>query len=438
MNRKLFLVALLACLAITISVIRFTHSLGIDFYQYWGVSKAKQWSVGQLKSPAAEQEKYAQVLNEQADHSADLRLIMANETRRGLQLLQTPLCYSLFTLLPANYSLAFGVFQIIQVMLFLSALVLLSAVHYGNWLRLLSLALLLLIFYEPVAADLRFGNLNCLYLFGLSLLLVLADGFASKRFLRPAIGPGIAFMGLLVFLTLFKPNWNLVILLFAAYLWVVQGPPVFARSALAGMIFGAFLVALPCLQFHSWSVWQDWYRYARTWDIASLTARMHQGNLAPVLFFSRISGSSVASSMGIISALLILSIVLALARAAGNKGSLVKGMAWVAGQSLRDPHLIMAIGIMATFFLSPLVWLHYYTLSLLPAFWLLSPRHPWRQAHKAAWISLILTSNIITGLMERRFGFNFTIIYASAVLGLVPLWAGILAAIVVNARTVSD
>lgn len=130
--------------------------------------------------------------------------------------------------------------------------------------------------------------------------------------------------------------------------------------------------------------------------------------------------------MAIISLLLIVSILLALARAAANKGSLVKDMARVAMQSLRDPHVTMAIGIIATFFLSPLVWFHYYTLSLLPAFWLLSPRHPWRQANKAAWISIILY--IITGIMRQRFGFTDTITYAS-VLGLVPLWAGVLAAI---------
>ena len=126
MNTKSFLVALLACLSIIISFSRFSQSPGIDFYQYWGVIKAKQWSIGQLKSPSAEQEKYAEVLNDHVAHSADLRLSKANETRRELQLLQTPLCYSIFTLLPANYSIAFGIFQIIQVILFLSALVLLT------------------------------------------------------------------------------------------------------------------------------------------------------------------------------------------------------------------------------------------------------------------------------------------------------------------------
>ncbi|MGA7579090.1 MAG: hypothetical protein ACLQUW_14110 [Desulfobaccales bacterium] len=438
MDRKLILVALLACLAIMISYNRFTHSTGTDFYQYWGVGKAQKWSSNELKSPYAEEEKYAGVLNEHETHSTDLRLNKANKARRVLEFAQTPLCFSIFTILPANYSIAFGTYQIIQVILFLAAIVLLSAVNYGNWLRLLSLALLLLFFYTPVIADLKVGNLNCLYLFGLSLLLVLADGFTTKRFLPPAIGPGIAFMGLLVFLALFKPNFNLVLLLFVAYLWVVPIPSVFARSALAGMVFGTFLVALPCLQFHSWSVWQDWYRYLRVWDIPNLKARIILGNFAPILLFSKILRATVASATAIISALLILSILLALAMAAGKKGSLFKGMARAARQSLRDPHLLMAIGITATLFISPLVWSHYYTISLLPAFWLLSPRHPWRQAKKAAWISIILTSNLIAAVMRQWFGFDFTLSYVTAVLGLLPLWAGILAAIVLNPRTLSD
>jgi hypothetical protein len=120
---------------------------------------------------------------------------------------------------------------------------------------------------------------------------------------------------------------------------------------------------------------------------------------------------------------------MALKMAVPPKASLIKGLAQVGIRSLGDPHLLLALGITTTFFLSPLVWFHYYTLALLPAFWLLSPRHPWRQAKKAAWISIILTSSIISGLMRQWLGFTYIIAHAIMVLGLLPLWAGVLAAI---------
>lgn len=420
---------MLACLAIIILVSRFTQSPGIDFYQYWGVSKAREWSSHPLRSPSAEQEKYAAVLNSHIAGSSDLRLGKANETRRELQLLQTPLCYSIFTLLPANFSLAFGIFHIVQVILFLLALMLLSAVYYGNWLRLLPWALLLTIFYVPLVSDLRVGNLNCFYLFGFTLLLMLADRFLGKRSIPAAIGPSIAFMGLLVFLALLKPNSILMILLLAAYLWIDRGMAIFARVAAVGTAFGAVLLTWPCVQFGSWMVWQDWYRYLQKWDSASMLVRISEGNYAPVLLVSRILGSSVSTAVILLGALLAASLFIALMVVRGKKESFHKGMARAAIRSLRDPNLTMATGITVTLLLSPLVWFHYYLISLIPAFWLLSPRHPWRQARRAAWISILMTSGIMTGFMRQWFGFSYIITYATLVLGLVPLWAGVLAAI---------
>jgi hypothetical protein len=429
MKINILVVALLAVLAAFVTLGRFQDADGIDFYQYWGVGKAQKWSPSPLNSPSAEQAKYAEVLNDHVAHSADLRLSKANETRRELQLLQTPLCYSFFTLLPANYSLAFGIFQTIQVILFLSALALLSAVYYGNWLRLWPWGLLLIICYGPLVSDLRVGNLNCLHLFGFASLLVLADRVLAKQAPGSKMGAGMGFMAILIFLALMKPNWNLVTVLLAAYLWADRGTAVFARVAAAGAAFGAVLLIWPCVQFGSWMVWQDWYRYLQSWDSAGMPGLIPQGNYAPVLLVSRILGSGVLTAVILFGALLAASLLTALMIAREKKASFGKGMARAALRSLRDPNLTMATGITATLFLSPLVWFHYYLLSVIPAFWLLSPGHPWNQAHRAGWIAMILTSNVITSGMRVWFGFTYQITYVAAALGLVVLWAGILAAV---------
>jgi len=429
MKTKILIVVVLGCLATIVTIVRFQDSIGIDFYQYWGIAKAQKWSLSPLGSPYIEQY-YAKVLNAHIAGSSDLRLIKANERRRELQPFQTPLCYSIFTLLPANYSIAFGIFQILQIILFLSAIVMLSAVYYGNWLRLLSAALLLLILYEPFMDDSRVGNLNCFQLFGFVSILVLADSVLEKTYYHSAIGASTLLMGMMVFLTLFKPNIGIVILLLATYLWVRQGMTFFARALPGAVAFGAVIWTLPCLQFDSWTVWQDWYRYFRTWDSAGFLALIPYGNFSTALLVSKVLVVSVSGSVFLLAALLVASMLIAFIMAGAKEKSLVKGMIRSIIRLLRDPHLTVAAGITATLILSPLVWFHYYTISLLPAFWLLSPRHSWRQAARAGFISIILTSNILPGVLEIVSGVtSINVSYGTVVLGLGPLWAGVLAAI---------
>jgi hypothetical protein len=293
----------------------------------------------------------------------------------------------------------------------------------------LTWGLLLTIFYGPLTADIKVGNLNCLHLFGFASLLVLADRVLAKHAPGSAMGASMGFMAILIFLTLMKPNWNLVTVLLAAYLWADRGTAIFARVAAAGAVFGAVLLTWPCVQFDSWMVWQDWYRYLQSWDSASMLVRIPEGNYAPVLLVSRILGSSVLTAVVLLGALLAASLLIALMMAREKKASFGKDMARAAIRSLRDPNLTMATGITVTLLLSPLVWFHYYLISLIPAFWLLSPGHPWSQAHRAGWIAIFLTSNLITGVMRIWFGFTYQITYVAAAFGLVALWAGILAAV---------
>ena len=420
---NLLIVLLLTYLTVFINVGRFEVSSGIDFYQYWGVGKAQEWSPATLKSPSAEQEKYAAVLNAYALRTADLHLVKANEIRRKLQLNQTPLCYSIFTFIPSNFSLAFGMFQIIQGILFLSAISILSAVYFGDWLRLLPFGLFLTFLYGPVVADSEVGNLNFLYLFGFALLLLLSDRILVKHPPRRPLGASMLFMSILVFLALLKPSWALVILLLAIYLRVAQGTSVFASAAAVGLFSGAIFIVLPCIQFHSWKVWQDWYHYLKTWDGAILLARIPQGNYSPALLFSRVIGSSYLTGIIFLGFLLTLSLFIALMMAKGKEESFCKGMARAAIHSFADPHLVIAAGVTMTLLLSYFGWYHYYTLSLLPAVWLISPRHPWRWARTAGIVSLILTANIITGTMRLCFGFTYLLTCASATIVQGPMSA---------------
>jgi hypothetical protein len=160
MKTTILVAVLLAFSALTVSIGNFGESAGVDFYQYWGVAKAQKWGGGKLKSPYVEQAQYAAFLNAYADGSSDSRLKKANRFRRELDLNQTPLCYAIFTFLPANYSLAFGIFQAAQIILMLAATVMLGLAFPGNRTGLLPLALLLLIFHQPLLSDLRVAILT--------------------------------------------------------------------------------------------------------------------------------------------------------------------------------------------------------------------------------------------------------------------------------------
>lgn len=431
MKTTILVAVLLAFSALTVSIGNFGESAGVDFYQYWGVAKAQKWGGGKLKSPYIEQAQYAAVLNAYADGSSDSRLKKANRFRRELELAQTPLCYAIFTFLPANYSLAFGIFQAAQIILLLAATVMLGLAFPGNRTGLLPLALLLLIFHQPLLSDLRVGNLNSIQFFALVLLTFLAHRALAGPSGRNPLAYGIIFMGALVFLTLLKPNLALVTLLLAATFWTRQGTAVFGRAALAAACLTVILMALPCLQFHSWQVWLDWYRYARGLDAGKLLSFIPQGNYASVILVAKSLGIGVSGVTALLATALLASGLgaLRLAVPPGRRGLPELGRA--ALRSLRDPYLSAAIGVTATLALAPLVWLHYYVLSLFPALWLLWGRQHWGHAGVAAGFSILLTSGAVSNLLVALFGWGTWLPYGYA-LGWMPLWAGLLAAIALN------
>jgi hypothetical protein len=424
---------LLAFAALTVSVGNFRDAIGEDFYQYWGVEQAQKLSPRELKSPYVEPSRYAAVLNTYAAGSSDARLREASRYRHELELNQTPLCFSFFSFLPANYSLAFGFFQSVQIILFLAAIIMLGRGLGENWTGPLTLALVLLIFYQPLLSDLRVGNLNSLQFFALVLVTGLARRALTGRGTGDPLGPSIVFMGALVFLTLLKPNLTLVMLLLAAHLWTQVKPAVFARAALAAAGLAVILLALPCWQFHSWQVWPDWYRYSQGLDAKKLLAFIPQGNYALVLLGAKDLGVGVGGATALLAVALLASWLAALRLAVSPGPRKIAAWGRAAARSLGDPYLSAALGVTLTLALAPLVWLHYYVLSLLPALWLLWGRQQWRLAWAAAGLALLLTSGVVSHVLMSFWGGDGWVPYSYA-LGWVPLWIGVLAAVAFNQK----
>lgn len=263
------------------------------------------------------------------------------------------------------------------------------------------------------------------------LLTFFADRVLAGPSGRTPLGYGIIFLGALFFLTLLKPNLALVTLLLAATLWTRQGTAVFGRAALAAACLAVLLLALPCLQFHSWQVWLDWYRYARGIEAGKLISFIPQGNYALVILVAKGLGLGVSGVTALLAAALVGSGVGALRLKIPPGRRSLPELGRAAVRSLRDPYLSAAIGVTATLALAPLVWLHYYVLSLFPALWLLWGRQHWGLAGVAAGFSILLTSGAVSNLLVALFGWGTWLPYSYA-LGWVPLWAGLLAAVAFN------
>ncbi len=428
MKINILIIVLLICLAIPSSIRNFMASPGIDFYQFWGVSKAQKLSGQKLKSPYDEHAKYAEILSAHVDRSSDEHLKKANGYhRQALDLTGTPLFYSIFALLPMNYTSAFGIYQTLQIFLFITSIVMLGSIYNEHKRELLSLAILLVLIYEPLLSDLRVGNFNSIQFFALVLLIMFA-----KRMARSAgnqLIPGVIFMSSLVFITLLKPNLLLVTLLLSLHLWALHGTRVFSIASAASVAFCAFLVALTCIQFNSWTVWLDWFNYLKGVEGNKLFYPITQGNYATVLLVSNIFNKSNFVITVIIGCALLFSVASALIISLSEDKLNMKNLWQATVRSLHNPHLVVAVGVTATLILSPLVWFHYYLLSLIPAIWLLSLRHHWRHAGKAGGLSILLTSNVPIGLLVSLFGFIGVVPYGVAS-GLVPLWIGVLTTLV--------
>jgi hypothetical protein len=433
MKINVLIIVLLASLAIPSSIKNYLVSPGIDFYQFWGVSKAQELSNDKLKSPYDEHAKYAEVLTAYVDQLPNVRLKKANEHRHnGFDLTGTPLFYAIFALLPMNYTFAFGVYQILQIVLFIASVVMLGSMYNEDKSGLLSLALLLVLIYEPLLSDLRVGNFNSIQLFTLVLLIIFAERMARSAH-NPLI-PSAVFMCSLVFITLLKPNLSLVTLLLSVHLWALHGTRVFSIASAVSAVFCAFLVVVTSLKFNSWMVWLDWYNYLIGTDSAKLFYPVSQGNYATVLLVSSLFDKSNFVITVIIACALLFSAAIALIMSRSDKSNM-KGIWQSTLRSLHNPHLIVALGVTATLILSPLAWFHYYLLSLIPAIWLLSARHHWRHCSKAGGLSVLLTSNVPSSLVVFLFGYVSIVPYGVAS-GLVPLWFGVLATLVYGQRDI--
>jgi hypothetical protein len=409
-----FIVLILLELVVAQSLNLFPRVPMIDFYQYWGVSAARRLVGETLGTPYTEAARYRAVLTENAARSGQSKI----ERIRPPSFTATPFAYMLFAAFPADYTRAALLFHLLQILLFLAAVILLGRIYHYPLPLLVCLALLLVLGSGPLSSDLRLGNLGCVQLFALAALLVLID---RVRHASRIAGPGAVALSGLTLLALLKPSVMLVVAILALHLWLAHGSRFFAIAAGAALLSGAAAVITSCAYFGSCVVWREWYGVVFGADPYRLAVDPAGGNYSTTRLLSLWLNLDIFVVAALLAGAAIISMRAVMAASVNaDAGPRASGLARVLG----DPHVAMAIGVTATTALSPLYWYHYYLIVLIPGLWLLNASPA--RGYPALWglAALVLSSGLLNVLFI-PLGWTGAVAVGAA-LSWVPLWVGTL------------
>ena len=398
--------------------------IGIDFYHFWGVPVAKRLAGGALGPPYRHGARYVDTLAEYAAKANDSKLTEARSVWTRPDFTGSPLLYTAFAVVSSSYTGSLVAFQTLQLSLFLGSFLLLGVLYRLDPFHLTCLALLSVLFYQPLLSDVRVANLGCFQLAAFTGLALLAGAVARAPGFAWRATLGAVFLAALAALTLCKPNVAVISALLAAQLGVRHGGRLFIASALPAAAAAAVLVGIPCVYFGSWTVWREWYEFVYGANAYMLVRPMAYGNFSTALLVSSGLGLDIyavsAGLMALLGASLLGAVIWSRATQAPVGAATLAGLRRVAG----DPQMALAIGIVLTMAGSPLYWLHYYVLMLIPILWLLGA--PVSATYVAALAAVaMVTSSGMLALLVGWLGWPAAQ-PASIALSWLPLWCAIL------------
>ena len=316
-------------------------SAGMDFYQMWiGGRMARETT--RFYAPDTRERMGEQYRREAVESGASQRQIAVATYRRNLEVLSTPLLYTLYAPLRGSYERDLLLFQIAVFFSFV-AWVTLFARAFG-WdlpMTLLLLAFLLLAF-EPVRSDARVSNMNHVII----LLLAIAAWLTMRRQFAAA-------GAVLAIATLTKPYVILAIAVTWLFWSVRRRWHDLARHAAGVVAAGVIAAVVSSLYFRSATIWPDWLAAFRAMPGGMIPLEV--GNIAPAVVLRQLTGLSLGSVL-----LIVVGAVTAFF-----------ALRWKPGREA-DVAAI-ALGCVAFQFGSPLVWVHHLLLSVPLAMFLLRP-----------------------------------------------------------------
>ena len=422
----ILIVVMLASLALPQAITRFAETIGVDFYHFWGVPVARRLSGHGLGAPYSQGERYQAALEQYATTVDQPRLRSAQRFWTAPDFTGTPLLYQAFAVVSDDYTLSLAVFRALQILSFLGACLLLGWLYRFDLFSLSCFALVSVLVSQPLLSDLRVANLGSVQLAVLAGVTGLATALPRVASLGGRTGLAAVFLVVLAALTLCKPNVALVSVLLAVHLAVRHGARLFVRAALPAAVVTALLVVAPCLYFGSWTVWPEWFRFVYGSNPEMLVRPIASGNYATPLLVSTWVGGRVSVIAAVLFVLLAASLVVVRRpdpRTRGPRPALEPAHA-AFRRLFHEPHAAVTLGILLTTAASPLSWLHYYVLVVIPSLWLLSSPGASRAVSPLAATSVAMSAGIV-GMLLWAFGWP-NAMPATIALCWVPLWAALL------------
>jgi hypothetical protein len=419
-----WVVALILLILVQLTVAQslnlFPRLIAIDFYQYWAVAAAPRLSAEPLGSPYLDYRKYHEVVREYMTRSGVTRLTFEGRVLGPSGFTGTPLVYTLFGVFPADYERALILYHVLQLVLFLGAIIVLGVVYRYETFPLFSLAFLLVLGSGPLSSDLRLGNLGCFQLAALTVALYFADRL--PRVSRSTLHACAVLAGLTL-LAFVKPNVALVVMIMAVHLWLARGTRSFVVVALSASVAAAGAVIASCVYFRSWTIWQEWYRVVFGRNPYGLARAPTGGNYSTAVLISRWLQVDLWMVAAVIAALLGISLIVAVGVSVVGAESRWTMVRAAIRRVFGDAQLAMAMGLTLTVALPQLVWYHYYLIALIPGLWLLNAKFGSKYLPVCGLASLVLGSGLLNVLFL-PLGWT-AVVSGAAALSWVPLWAGI-------------
>jgi hypothetical protein len=336
----------------------FTHFYGVDYYHYWGIPIARD-ALG--SDPYASTSEYARFLNQMSDASTDIDLRWANHFRRAIEPTGTPLFYAACSLLPGSFGAGYaGIIAILFAAMGASVFAMGRAAGIGAW-RSLALAAVVAVTFAPFNEDVRVGNVS-----SLQLAFLVALAFSRSR-LDAVYLPALAFAVVL------KPNIAVAAAALALHFIATRD----RKATLTGIAWSAAVVLLGYVvgsaYFPGANAWSDWSAYLHGANGGTILYGTDVGNVSPAVLLSKRLGGMGPAGYAVASAVALAAILAASLASFGREPGLpaerIRGC-------LEDPWCMASLGVLFMFATSPLIWPHYFMLSLIPMLW------SWRGAQR--------------------------------------------------------
>lgn len=347
------------------------RGIGIDFYQFWIVTQARdKYEGADLYSRENMIKVGGDYYNESLKSQASLKHRAVAQRKKNLEIYASPFLYTLFYFFNLkDYDFDYRVFHFVCIASFVFAVVLISRLLQYPYLFTMAVLILFFSSFAPFLSDLTVGNVNLIQLGLLASFLWLQKNSSRWRY---ADFLGGAVLGLSV---MFKPYIVFAILLLAVWLFrsgslkrllrLVTG---IATGGAAAFIAGSLFFGTPA----SWFSWLEIIRHL----VSDFPSPLAMGNMSISMIIEEWSGREISRYISPLLTVTVLSASFFVIWKAPRKAELDSHLP---GDSLRaenfvefkETFLLIGLGLTVFILTSRLVWLHHQLLIVPLALYLL-------------------------------------------------------------------